>query len=484
MKEKKKTKLKGYGLIVFCLALLFNPNISIVDILPDFIAYFIVYRMLTRASDRAPYFAEARQAVKLLGWLTLAKLPALILLGGAKNSDAFGNDMMALMSIAFATLELILMIQATRNLFDAFFRLGERTDALSLIRPYPISKSHTRSPETLRYITYAFAITKCAAYVIPDLFLLTRIKDTPAGTQIITILKGYPMALLITLVLALACGILWLSNMKKYMKAVLTEGLFDASLEKIAAMDPSNSVERKEKLRSLSFSLTLLVIAAIFSLEIRFDNTYEVNLFPHLIFALVILYAAYKLSRHTSGEHKALIGVGAVYAILTLITYVTETHFLIKYGYEALLRDEAARNFYVFVDVFASLEFVTLAVFAILLAIMLRQFVLENTGIEKSDPRYGRMDEEYHSSLIKRSVIFSVLLVVSGAAKLANVISSGAVKEIFSDVSDVTKPVIIAPSIAWIGMVVVFTAIIFIGYAAHYSSTLKEEVEMKYSELK
>lgn len=479
---ENKNKLKGYGILVFCFVLLFNPNISIVDVLPDFIAYFIINRMLTRAADRAPYFAEAKQAVKLLAWLTFAKLPALILLGASKSNDAFGNDMMALMSIAFATLEVILMLQATRNLFDAFFRLGERTDALALIRPYPISRSRKRPTESLRYITYAFAIIKCAAYVIPDMFLLTHLKDTHAGTQIITISRGYPIALILALSLALISGIFWLSNMKKYIRTVLTEGEFNTALDKIAAMDPSNSIERKEKLRSIAFSLTVLAVATVFSLEIRFDNTYEVNLLPHVISAAVMLYSLYKLSRHTPEGSKTLVVSGIAYSLTSVAAYVIETNFLIKYGYEALIRDEAARAAYLPVNIIAIIEFLTLLVFAISAATMLRRFVLTNTGIEKNDPRYSRMDEEYHGTLIKKVIAFSVLLIISGAAKLANVISSGAVKEIFTDVSDVTRPVIIAPSIAWIGMVVAITAIILIGYTANLTSTLKEEVEMKYSE--
>ena len=55
-----KRKSGGYfPALVISLLLLFNPNVSIIDPLPDFIAFFILARLVERAADIAPHFEEA-----------------------------------------------------------------------------------------------------------------------------------------------------------------------------------------------------------------------------------------------------------------------------------------------------------------------------------------------------------------------------------------------------------------------------------------
>ena len=48
MSDKKKNKIP---LIIFSLIILFNPYVKVVDILPDFIAYFIIAKLLERPAN-------------------------------------------------------------------------------------------------------------------------------------------------------------------------------------------------------------------------------------------------------------------------------------------------------------------------------------------------------------------------------------------------------------------------------------------------
>ena len=59
-KEADKKQKSIYKTVIFSLIFLFNPNISVIDILPDFIAYFLLARAFLYAADRAPHFEEAR----------------------------------------------------------------------------------------------------------------------------------------------------------------------------------------------------------------------------------------------------------------------------------------------------------------------------------------------------------------------------------------------------------------------------------------
>ena len=134
---------KGFNrLLVFSFVMLFNANINILDILPDFIAWFILAKLFERAADSAAYFEEARSAFLKLGWVSLMKIPALVIVLLIKGKNTLDNDVFALASFTFGVVEAILSVIAVRYIFEALFHLGERTDfkaTLSAI-PGPIFK--------------------------------------------------------------------------------------------------------------------------------------------------------------------------------------------------------------------------------------------------------------------------------------------------------------------------------------------------------
>ena len=92
-------KKLSFGLIIFSVILLFNTNIGIFDLLPDAVAYVILARQFKRASERAPFFAEACDAFKKLATVTLLKYPASLL--SAISGTSGGGDMAALFAVTF-----------------------------------------------------------------------------------------------------------------------------------------------------------------------------------------------------------------------------------------------------------------------------------------------------------------------------------------------------------------------------------------------
>ena len=220
MTESLKEKKKSAFPIFLALFLLFNPNISVIDYLPDFIAYLILAKVFLKASDRAPFFKEARDAFIKLAWCNLLKIPALFLITWSRTGNSYGNDTIAIASFVFAVFELFLMITAINNIFDALFRLGERSNCASLISNFKTSNKKSMSPDALKTLTYAFAIIKCACYGLPDMLLLTTMRETAHGTQIITIDTKYPIVLIISQIIGFTIGVIWFKRIKKYAKTV------------------------------------------------------------------------------------------------------------------------------------------------------------------------------------------------------------------------------------------------------------------------
>lgn len=470
----EKQPRKYYSRILFALFLLFNPDISVIDILPDFIAYFILAKTFEEAADCAPYFEEARIGFLRLGWINFAKIFGLFLISAERSHNSFNNDIIPLVSFVFAIAEIMVLLPTVNNIFEALFRLGQRSDAEALIKPFGKS-----NPEALRSLTQLFVICKCAVYSFPYIFLLTKTNEGTHGTQIITISSTFPPALLISLFLGLVFGIVWLTCMRKYVKAVKREGRFAEALEELASLNEPER-ENKRKLRKMKFGTTMLFVSALFSFEFSFSNYSEINILPHFIYGAVLTYSLVKLVGEVAYKRAITIS-GAVYCAVSAVFYYFQTKFLVDYGYEALLRNVIARDKYNTVRILAVAEMLSLTVLLAFGLLAMREFVYRNTGLSRDSKRYGRLEKEFHGGMMARVYVLFGTALLAAFAKCAKVFVNGALKIIFTNPNDVTQPTIIAPSVAWFGVVIVTTAVIYAGFSLYYSSVLKEELEHKYS---
>ena len=474
-----KTTKGFYGLIIFSLVLLFNPNINVFDLLPDFIAWFILAKLFERAADSAPFFEEAREDFVRLGWLNLVKIPALLLVFFIRSKNAGDNDVFALTSFVFAVIEALLTLRAVKNLFTALFYVGERTEAAALISPFkcPIRKGEVMTPESLRGFTYFFVICKSIFYTLPDMFLLTRTSDTTG--QILTISGYYPYVLIFSQLLGIWLGTVWLMRTLKYARAVRDEGkLFDA-LSAIASNDTSVKLSSKAKIRSLSLAITLIGVSAVFMLDLVFDNFDRIDILPNFIFGIFLTLSLFLLKNGSRIRVMALL-CGVAYSAVSIASYNVGASFLSKYDYTDLITDEAAKRAYSSVIALAVAELVLLIAFLVICAVSLNAFIRRNTGITEIEGKEITPDKEYYTLLYRKSYIFSGLGILAGAARLVNVILTGHVDFLYTDITDITRPTIAASPAPWFNVVVTATAILFIGYALYYASTLKDEVRMKY----
>ena len=222
---EKIQKRRVYTNVIVALVFLFNPNVSVIDILPDFVAYFLLARSFLFASDCAPYFEEARVAFKRLGWLSFCKVFGLALIFIVKRGNSLDNDIIPLVTLVFAVCEALLTFSAIKNLFAALFYIGNRTDAEATISLFYFMGRKIR-PESVRDISYFFFALKCIVYFAPTPFLLTSLQQP--GSDIFT---WFILILIISQIVCIIAGILWLCIVRKYALAIKNEGKFNASLE-------------------------------------------------------------------------------------------------------------------------------------------------------------------------------------------------------------------------------------------------------------
>lgn len=472
--QDKKTKSRAYTGIIVALVFLFNPNISVIDILPDFVAYFILARTFLLASDCAPYFEEARVAFKRLGWLSFGKIFGLALMFIVKRGNSADNDIVTLITLVFAICEVILTFSAIKNLFAAFFYLGNRTNAEATISPFEFMGRKMR-PETVRDISFFFFALKCIVYFAPTPFLLTNL-DTPGAAR----MKWFVIILLLSQVICVIAGVLWLCIMRKYALSIVNEGKFNSALDELLENNKGFSLPKKQMLRTVISTLTLFEIAAFFTIELALIENYDVNIIPHFIYASLLLYAAYKLSSYADNTKPLLIS-GIVYIASTVIFYFVQSYFLTEYGYARLVTNKDARSFYPTVTALAVVEFLCLIAFLFFVYRMLLTFIKKHTGINE-DSASLESNDSYYGTLMKKNLYFFISGVAAGFIKLISVILHGAVKLVYSDNGSELKNAVVSPAVEWIGLAVAIAACVYIGVTLYFISTLKDEVKMKYED--
>ena len=466
------------GLIIFSLVFLFNPSFNLVDLLPDFVAYFILARVFDKASDCAPHFDEARRGFLRLGYLCLAKIPALIIIVSTRSVNVGDNDIIALFCLIFATAEILLAVPTVKHIFDALSYLGERSEAKSLI-----SSDSVISVDNLRGFTLAFSVFKCLLYFIPELTRLTRSVELESGIYVKTGSRYYPWLVLGSIIIGLIIGAVWLSRAKKFVKKVRDEGEFSNALLSLASESSFDDYEKRRAARSLSNTFLAFTLAAVLSINVSFSDLYSVNLLPSFIFTALFTVALMRMARtanESQGRGKAILAVGIASTAVSVAAYVSSFKFLTEYGYDMLYEDTrpdavALYRLYEIISLVATALHVALA---LLFFILMKRYLTSNLGTPIGSEAYRASDAEYHKYLTRRTAIYTVMLIAIGVLELCAVIANGSVELIFTNPNNVTDPTMIVSTMPWVPTVALVVNVIFVFYSVYYFNFVKEEFKI------
>ncbi|MBQ7355762.1 MAG: hypothetical protein IJW66_00005, partial [Clostridia bacterium] len=367
-KDKENNRLRGDGLILFALLLLINPSVQVVDIFPDFIAYIIILRRLSYAVDRAPYFAEARSAVSKLLLISILKLPTYFVIVFARSGNVGDTDIYALFAFSFAAVEAIFSVIAIYYLFEGAFYLGQRTEAISLIKPFAINKrgTRTRSPESLRALAYFFAVYKCAAYGLPELLLLTKTVTEEQLKNYFNITSLYPYTILFAIVSVIIIGVLLLRRAYAYIKQAENATSLTAALDSLVSGEARIRLENKARVKEISLLLGIITLSSLFMLEIRLDNFSLANINPHFFMGIILLFAAHKM-KSLVGKCKALTATLWVFIAVSAVEWVMEANFLSEYSFSLLASSGLVKREFMPILAVSLLEVAVFAVVMILL---------------------------------------------------------------------------------------------------------------------
>ena len=119
------------NLKLFFIGMLFlaNPNINIIDIIPDFIGLGIVWFAITKISDLSSDIYTARRGIAKLFWTELAKLFSFIWLSFYSTDSGF----FLVFTFVFTIIELIFFIPAINSFKNGAMILSTKYDGIKSV---------------------------------------------------------------------------------------------------------------------------------------------------------------------------------------------------------------------------------------------------------------------------------------------------------------------------------------------------------------
>lgn len=350
---QKLKKYMGLAPIALAFVFLFNPNINLVDILPDFIGYAILYACLSQLCDLNEDIALARSRFLRAFSIDLVKFFSVFFVFGTSQTDE-QNTMLLLMSFSFAVIECASLIPAYISLFKGFIALGYRFENNSVLK---MKNEYKRKniTEKIMSATVVFVILKAAAYTLPEFSVLSSHTYNESSHMLylydfVGLLRGF------SIIAMLVIGAIWLCRIIKYFSIVKNDKIFMDALDK----EYTEKILPRDSLfvrKTLKLVFIMFGAAAVLLIDFRIDYF---NLIPDTAAALVLIAAAFAAKKRVPSFYKYFIPF-VIYAVFSLVAQMIEYGFFSEYYYSAIIRNDEAFNAYITMmvaSVFDALSFI------------------------------------------------------------------------------------------------------------------------------
>lgn len=367
----KIKKNMGFGLIAASLIFLFNPDVSIIDVLPDFIGYIMMTVGLSQLAMLNGDLESAYEKFKKMIIVGLCKPVALFLLYGVFDSSEHASGSL-LFAFSFAVIELIFLIPAYVALFDGVIYLSGRRGGKTAFKPC----GKKTLGEKAKSFSIVFVIAKAACALLPETLALTTTEYTDGITMYLYNFIGHFRV--IFLIISLVFGIIWLCRTRKFFKAIKNEKEFIESLTE-SFKETLRTREGVFIQRNIYRGFLVLIAGAILCVDLHLP---DYNYIPDVLAALAIGIGAYMLGKYLAGAKKTMIASG-FYFVLSAIGSVIRVMFLEEFGFFTAVnyKEEA---FFMFIEMVAVtvLENIVFLIVVALVLLMLRDAVNKYTGAE------------------------------------------------------------------------------------------------------
>lgn len=404
----------GFGLIIAGFILLVNPVIHVVDILPDFLGFFLIWKGLSKLSYLHSGFSAAREQFIRLSLVELVRVACIVFVPYTAGSA------LLLFAFVFGVIELILFVPALSHFYDGLNYVGMRyeSDAVFAKKVNKNGKIKEKGAALKRF-TFVFYVLRIAATLIPELTELQMYEYMGTVTAMAVDYRRFKPLLHILLGFAvIVVGVLWLIKLVLYFGGILREKAFITRLSEVYERDiaPKTWVFIGKRMKTV---LVFYILAAVLSLCMDVER---INVLPGILSAAALSAAAILLAKDIKNAY-AVIPFCAVRGILSVVNLFQQKAYFIddKFDEVAIKYVPRAAEMYGQMSSWQGLECVFAVVSFVLFGVLLMKAVkkhLAETGMQNDSVQYNKRnrDAETARSVGAKVTVNLVLMTLNFAA--------------------------------------------------------------------
>lgn len=352
-----------------------NPNVSVLDVLPDFVGAALViagFMHLAEIDERAK---SAQKALMILAFVNGIRCLSLLLL-----TESDGTVWPLIFTFVFGAGEATLFIYGMLKLYAGITYQAMRRDCPAVYTGFT----------ALNGLTALVAVLKGLLCFLPELTELTSdfgtVDSNSSGNVQISEFV-YTVLTTINVVVVLLYSVGWWAYILKFFKTVGKSGNFLQKVEEIY-FEEVGSKHQVLTYRALKDADKLFLVGLIFLFPLRLDGT---DLLPDFVAAALLLLAVLRLKNLYPREGRRALILGGVYALLATGEWIGEMIFnsgmVIDYdsGYytsvsTVLLRHpEKLTGYFILVGV-SVFKYIVLALFLFMICRLFSPVISEHTG--------------------------------------------------------------------------------------------------------
>ena len=461
---KNNNNIIGYGSVIAATFFLLTPNISLFDFAPDFIAYILLYKSLSKISNVIPHFEDAREGFLKLFWISLSKIPALFIMLAISSTHTSERSIIAVFSLVYSIIELIYIYPSFNAFFNGLFYLEARFSDGE-------ASNSVKAPQKLSLTFFAIKMIGCC---LPEM-ALTSVSDRLGMVSHfeINLAKYYPAFSVFAAFITIIIGIVWITKFIRYIKSVSLNHKIEHSVAQIYS-EKHLEISGSYTHRCNCIAVSLLFIGVLLNFDFILDNK---NYLPDFFCAALMIFFAIMIRNHTN-RVKLAVPLGIAYLLSDIVSSHFLTLFQNEYVYSDIERMLSAKQAYSIVLICTVIECVVSVAFFFSIAYCLCDFANKSIGYSDENPSHIKYNKNLHESFRIRSFIWAS---IGTASSLANVL--------YTYLQSFTEKVKLRPeysqeevymsSFGWFWMVLTVLSIIWIVYTYHISSIFKSESERK-----
>lgn len=417
-RSDKVGKYLGIGLFTAGAFFLFDPFVSVLDILPDALGYLLLLVGLSRLSDMDDRLAEAVKGLRLLAFIGLARPIALLMaFGFVSPTEQPVFILLALFTLG--VLDCIVLIPMWKNLCGGLLYLGSRNDAVAMLDRRRRGGRVSAYNAMERYTAYSvcFFVLRELLAILPEITVLFHEKGGVELNEASRLYDFVGLYRLFGMAVSLVLGVIWLIQTLRLFRRI--KG--DTPLwERLTHKYRTEVLVRHDlfAMRAVRLSLGCLIAAAVFSLDLYLDG---INVIPDVFCALLLGLSILFLRRYVGKNSTAVITTVA-YGVFAAVSWILQVR-----GYCRVTDLTAGIPEGADYDRWQNsvlLQSVTSILFLISVLLVLRSLfglVKRYTGVHAygDDPSYAaHRTEAIHTLIRKKLIVVAVLAGVSALATL------------------------------------------------------------------